>query len=176
MEHSTLRLQTVVFDNRIASGFIVQYRSVPGPVAGITTSQSSSRPPVEESSPAHIEIRLSTQLGSTPIFCAISSVDIPERRRRSTSSSRQTSPLFSMTYLPFNDGSMVHHYQLTCALKPQQEAWRRTPIYLALPHLLGIGFLGVIRFWLLSFYPRSPLRSTANCRCSSRVQPKASLQ
>ena len=131
MGHSTLRLRAVVFGNRIVFGFIVQYRSVPGPVAGITTSQSSSRPPVEESSPAHIEIRLSTQLGSTPIFCAISSVDIPERRRRSTSSSRQTSPLFSMTYLPFNDGSMEHHYQLTRALKPQQEAWRRAPIYLA---------------------------------------------
>jgi hypothetical protein len=34
--------------------------------------------------------------------CAISSVDIPARRRFSTSSSRQTSPLLSNAHLPLN--------------------------------------------------------------------------
>ena len=68
------------------------------PASGIAAPQSRSCLVVEESSSATIETRLSTQLGSTPRSCEISSVDIPERRRFSTSSSRQTSPLLSKTH------------------------------------------------------------------------------
>ena len=68
------------------------------PASGIAAPQSRSCPVVEESSSATIETRLSTQLESTPRSCEISSVDIPERRRFSTSSSRQTSPLLSKTH------------------------------------------------------------------------------
>ncbi len=45
----------------------------------------------------HDEIRASTQACSTPISREISAADIPDRRSRSTSSSRQTSPPLSAT-------------------------------------------------------------------------------
>ena len=61
-------------------------------------ASSGSRFAAEDSPPSVIETRLCTQAASTPMSCAISSVDIPERRRFSTSSSRQTSPLLSKGY------------------------------------------------------------------------------
>src|SRR5215208_56953 len=53
-------------------------------------------PSVEDPSP-HAESRASTQAWSTPIVREISAADNPDRRRRSTSSSKQTSPPFSAT-------------------------------------------------------------------------------
>src|SRR3712207_2640638 len=56
------------------------------------------RSSADESSSGDMEIRLSTQPSFTPIVRAISRVLIPERRRRSASSSKQTSLRFSKFY------------------------------------------------------------------------------
>jgi hypothetical protein len=70
--------------------------------------------------PGDLATRSSTQPRSTPIRREISATDIPDRRRRSTSSSRQTSPPFSTsTVLP---GSLVTARSYYRAARPSGEA------------------------------------------------------